>query len=114
MPDIFTPAPIILTGDCINRVLQLTQEEQDNVALRIFVTGGGCSGFQYGFSFDSEVVEDDTLVEREGAKIVVDSLSIQYLKGSTIDYQKDLTGAKFSVINPQAKSTCSCGASFSV
>jgi len=80
----------------------------------VFVTGGGCSGFQYGFSFDESVAEDDTIVEKEGVTVVADPLSIQYLMGSTVDYEEGLQGSKFSVSNPNATTTCGCGSSFSV
>ena len=82
--------------------------------LRVYVTGGGCSGFQYGFTFDEEHQEDDTEVIRDGVKLVVDPLSFQYLVGSEVDYQENLEGARFTVTNPNATSTCGCGASFSI
>ena len=82
--------------------------------LRVFVTGGGCSGFQYGFSFDEKVSEDDTVVEKDGVSVLVDPLSFPYLVGSEVDYQEGLEGAKFLVSNPNASATCGCGESFSI
>ena len=82
--------------------------------LRVFVTGGGCSGFQYGFSFDEKVSEDDTVVEKDGVSVRVDPLSFPYLVGSEVDYQEGLEGAKFLVSNPNASATCGCGESFSI
>lgn len=91
-------------------------EEEDNsqLALRVFVTGGGCSGFQYGFTLDEETNDDDFAVEKDGVRIVVDPMSYQYLIGATIDYQEDLSGAQFTISNPNATTTCGCGSSFSV
>jgi iron-sulfur cluster insertion protein len=81
--------------------------------LRTFVTGGGCSGFQYGFTFDETINEDDTVVEKDGVKFLVDAASYQYLVGSEIGYTEDLNGSSFSIKNPSAQSTCGCGSSFS-
>ena len=93
----------------------LVEEEGcPELKLRVFVTGGGCSGFQYGFSFDETQNEDDTLVQKEGISVVIDSLSYQYLVGSVLDYQEGLEGARFVVTNPNATTTCGCGASFSI
>jgi len=92
----------------------ITEEGNDNLKLRVFVTGGGCSGFQYGFSFDEEVAEDDTVIENKGTSLLVDSLSFQYLLGAKIDYVEGLEGSRFIVDNPMATTTCGCGSSFSI
>lgn len=92
----------------------LAEENNPNLCLRTYVQGGGCSGFQYGFTFDEEVNEDDVVIEFNGGKLLVDAMSIQYLQGAVIDYTEDLTGASFSIKNPNAQSTCGCGSSFSV
>jgi iron-sulfur cluster insertion protein len=92
----------------------IEEEENERLMLRVYVTGGGCSGFQYGFTFDEEFQEDDTTVVREGVKMVVDPLSFQYLVGSEVDYQEGLEGSRFTVKNPNASSTCGCGSSFSI
>ncbi|MAK93968.1 MAG: iron-sulfur cluster insertion protein ErpA [Gammaproteobacteria bacterium] len=92
----------------------IAEEENDRLKLRVFVTGGGCSGFQYGFSFDETVNEDDTIIENNNAELLVDPLSYQYLVGAKIDYVEGLEGARFVVDNPMATTTCGCGASFSI
>lgn len=92
----------------------IAEEENDRLKLRVFVTGGGCSGFQYGFSFDETVNEDDTVIENDNAELLVDPLSYQYLVGAKIDYVEGLEGARFVVENPMASTTCGCGASFSI
>jgi iron-sulfur cluster assembly accessory protein len=89
-------------------------EGNDALKLRVFITGGGCSGFSYGFTFDEDVAEDDSLVENDGVTMVVDSMSYQYLAGAEVDYREDLQGAQFVVQNPNASSTCGCGNSFSI
>ena len=89
-------------------------EGDDSLRLRVFITGGGCNGFSYGFTFDDETAEDDAVVNREGVSMVVDAMSYPYLEGSQVDYVEDLNGAQFVVINPNAASTCGCGNSFSV
>jgi len=109
--------PIImsLTDNAANKVQSLiTEEGNDNLKLRVFVTGGGCSGFHYGFSFDEDVSDDDTVIENKGAKLLVDPLSYQYLVGAKIDYVEGLEGSRFVVNNPMASSTCGCGSSFTV
>ena len=106
---------IIFTDAAANKVGVLLEDEDDNNAmlLRVYVTGGGCAGFQYGFSFDQNKDESDTMVEKNGVKLVVDPMSIQYLLGAEIDFQEDLQGARFVIKNPNASTTCSCGSSFS-
>ena len=105
--------PFALSDSAKKKILSL-QLNEDKKLFRVYVTGGGCSGFQYGFSFDDVVEEDDTCVEKGGANLVVDSLSLQYLQGSTVDYIEDLTGSKFIISNPNATTTCGCGESFSI
>jgi iron-sulfur cluster insertion protein len=103
------------TDNAANKVQNLVSEEgNNNLKLRVFVTGGGCSGFQYGFTFDEEVQQDDTIIENKGASLLVDPLSYQYLVGAKIDYQEGLEGSRFVVENPMASATCGCGASFSI
>lgn len=104
-----------------DKVLELIQEENDHdLNLRIYVTGGGCSGFQYGFTFDKEQAIDDTMIKKlcsdgvSEVKLLIDSMSIQYLKEAEIDYVKEIQGERFVIRNPNAKTTCGCGSSFSV
>ena len=109
------PSIMSFTDDAANRVQSLISEEgNDNLKLRVFVTGGGCSGFQYGFAFEEGVNEDDTVIENKGARLLVDPLSYQYLAGSKIDYVEGLEGSRFVVENPMATTSCGCGSSFSV
>ncbi|MEE2735742.1 MAG: iron-sulfur cluster insertion protein ErpA [Pseudomonadota bacterium] len=104
-----------VTAAAADKVARLIEEEGNrDLKLRVFVTGGGCSGFEYGFTFDEDVEEDDTAIEESGVVLLVDALSYQYLIGSKIDYSENLQGARFVVINPNASSTCGCGNSFSV
>ncbi|AEB60345.1 Iron--sulfur cluster insertion protein erpA [Ectopseudomonas mendocina] len=111
----FTPAPLHFTQGAASKVKNLVDEEGNpRLKLRVFVTGGGCSGFQYGFTFDEDVAEDDTIVEREGVSLVVDAMSFQYLVGSEVDYQEGLEGSRFVIKNPNATTTCGCGSSFSI
>ncbi len=106
--------PIIFTDSAAAKVSELIIEEgNDNLKLRVYVSGGGCSGFQYGFTFDEEVNEDDTCVENGGVTVLVDSMSIQYLAGAEVDYKEDVSGAQFVIRNPNATTTCGCGSSFS-
>ena len=107
-------AQIVLSERAATKVRQLIEEEGDDLKLRVFITGGGCSGFSYGFTFDETVADDDAVVERDGVTMVVDSMSYQYLSGSQVDYQEDLQGAQFVVSNPNASSTCGCGNSFAI
>ena len=105
---------IVLSDNAANKVRVLVEDEANpELKLRVFVTGGGCSGFQYGFTFDEIVAEDDTAVEKEGVTLLIDSLSYQYLAGSKVDYVEGLEGARFTVENPNADTTCGCGSSFS-
>lgn len=111
----FTPSALTVTDNAVAKVKSLKlEEENDNLKLRVFVTGGGCSGFQYGFTFEEDSAEDDTLVNRDGVTVLIDSLSFQYLAGSTVDYEVGLMGSRFLVTNPNASTTCGCGASFSI
>ncbi len=107
--------PLVFTQAAARKVKQLIQEEGNAaLKLRVFVTGGGCSGFQYGFSFDEKVEEGDTSVVNEGVTLLVDPMSFQYLAGAEIDYSEGLEGAQFVIRNPNATTTCGCGSSFSV
>ena len=108
-------APIKISETVVGKVAEMLAEEGDPaLQLRIFVTGGGCSGFQYGFAFDDEKKDDDIRVERGPITVVVDAMSLQYLMGAEIDYEDKLEGARFVIRNPNASSTCGCGSSFSV
>lgn len=107
--------PLNFTENAATKVKQLIEEEGNTqLNLRVFVSGGGCSGFQYGFTFDEQINEDDTVLEKNGVKLLVDPMSFQYLIGAEIDYQENLQGAQFVIKNPGAASTCGCGSSFSV
>ncbi|HEY0721784.1 MAG TPA: iron-sulfur cluster insertion protein ErpA [Gammaproteobacteria bacterium] len=107
-------SPLIFTDSAAAKVKSLIQEEgNDNLKLRVFVSGGGCSGFQYGFTFDESINEGDTSVEKNGVTLLIDPMSFQYLVGAEIDYKEDLSGAQFVIRNPNATTTCGCGSSFS-
>ena len=109
------PAPLVFTESAAGKVKALIEEEGNpELKLRVFVQGGGCSGFQYGFTFDEAVNEDDTTMEKNGVQLLIDSMSYQYLVGAEIDYKEDLEGAQFVIKNPNATTTCGCGSSFSV
>jgi iron-sulfur cluster insertion protein len=109
-----TPGPLIFSDAAAAKVKQLIDEEGNAaLKLRVFVQGGGCSGFQYGFTFDEVVNEDDTAMERNGVTLLIDSMSYQYLVGAEIDYKEDIEGAQFVIKNPNATTTCGCGSSFS-
>ena len=109
------PKPVTVSDSAAAKVRQLIAEENnENLKLRVYVTGGGCSGFQYGFVFDQEVKDGDMQIEKDGITVLVDSMSAQYLAGAEIDYKDDLEGARFLINNPNAASTCGCGASFSI
>ncbi len=108
------PAPIVFSDSAAQKVADLIAEEGNpDLKLRVFVQGGGCSGFQYGFTFDEIVNEDDTTMMKNGVSLLIDSMSFQYLVGAEIDYKDDLEGAQFVIKNPNANTTCGCGSSFS-
>ena len=108
------PVPLVFTDSAAAKVADLIAEEGNpELKLRVFVQGGGCSGFQYGFTFDDAVNEDDTLFEKNGVTLLVDSMSFQYLVGAEIDYKEDIHGSQFVIKNPNATTTCGCGSSFS-
>ncbi|MEK9775333.1 MAG: iron-sulfur cluster insertion protein ErpA [Quisquiliibacterium sp.] len=109
------PAPLVFTDSAADKVRQLIEEEGNaDLKLRVFVQGGGCSGFQYGFTFDEETSDDDTVMQKNGVTLLIDAMSYQYLVGAEIDYTEDLEGAQFVIKNPNATTTCGCGSSFSV
>ena len=109
------PGPLVFSTAAASKVKELIEEEgNDELMLRVFISGGGCSGFQYGFTFDETVGEGDTIVENEGVKLLVDPMSFQYLSGAEIDYSEGMEGAQFVIRNPNATTTCGCGSSFSV
>ena len=108
------PAPLLFTDSAADKVRELIDEEGNPaLKLRVFVQGGGCSGFQYGFTFDEEVNEYDTVMDKNGVQLLIDAMSYQYLVGAEIDYKDDLQGAQFVIKNPNASTTCGCGSSFS-
>ena len=108
------PVPLVFTDNAAGKVKQLIDEEGNpELKLRVFVTGGGCSGFQYGFTFDEAINEDDTSMQKNGVTLLIDPMSLQYLTGAEIDYQENAEGAQFVIKNPNATSTCGCGSSFS-
>lgn len=110
-----TASPMVFSDSAAAKVKDLIEEEKNpDLMLRVYVSGGGCSGFQYGFSFDEKVNEGDTTVEKDGVSLLVDPMSFQYLVGAEIDYVDDLQGARFIIRNPNASTTCGCGSSFSV
>ena len=105
---------LVFTESAATKVKALIEEEKNpNLNLRVFITGGGCSGFQYGFTFDEKIQDGDSEIEKCGVKLLVDPTSIQYLRVEEIDYQEGLEGAQFIIKNPNAKTTCGCGSSFS-
>tara|TARA_B100001094_G_C18031357_1_gene720284 strand:- start:165 stop:578 length:414 start_codon:yes stop_codon:yes gene_type:complete len=106
------PDPFVVTEAAAKKITSLIKEEPKATGLRIFVIGGGCSGFQYGFAFAEELEEDDTNIQQHGASVVVDNMSYSYIAGSEIDYKDDLQGSSFVIRNPNATSTCGCGSSF--
>lgn len=107
--------PLVFTDAAAVKVRELIDEEGNpDLKLRVFVTGGGCSGFQYGFTFDEEVSDDDTQLQKNGVTLLIDPMSFQYLVGAEIDYTEGLEGSQFVIKNPNATSTCGCGSSFSV
>jgi iron-sulfur cluster insertion protein len=109
------PAPIVFTDAAADKVGELIREEANpDLKLRVYISGGGCSGFQYGFTFDEKIEEGDSRVENRGVTLVIDPMSVQYLTGAEIDYKEDLQGAQFVIRNPNASTTCGCGQSFTV
>ncbi len=111
----YDPTLMTFSDAAANKVRSLVDEEEnENLKLRVFVTGGGCSGFEYGFTFDEDMEDDDTQIEKQGVALLIDPLSYQYLAGSVIDYKEDLQGSRFVVTNPSAVTTCGCGNSFSI
>lgn len=107
--------PLQFTDAAAHKVSVLVADEENpNLKLRVYITGGGCSGFQYGFTFDDKTNADDMIIEKQGVSLVVDPMSLQYLVGGTVDYTEGLEGSRFIVTNPNAKTTCGCGSSFSV
>jgi len=109
------PPAVVFTNAAARKVQQLIQEERNpGLKLRVYISGGGCSGFQYGFSFDEEQAEDDIAVQNDGVTLLIDPLSFQYLMGAEVDYSESLQGAQFVIRNPNASTTCGCGSSFSV
>lgn len=115
MSNLADVSPILFTDSAANKVRQLIEEEQNaDLKLRVYVAGGGCSGFQYGFTFEENADEDDTQVQNDGVTLLIDPMSYQYLLGAEIDYQDGLDGSRFVIKNPNAVTTCGCGSSFSV
>jgi iron-sulfur cluster insertion protein len=110
-----SPEAVAISVSAASKVRELIEDEGNPaLKLRVFVTGGGCSGFSYGFTFDEESADDDAVVERDGVTVVVDAMSYPYLAGAEIDYREDLAGAQFVIENPNASSTCGCGNSFAI
>ncbi len=108
------PSPLVFTDAAADKVSELIREEDNpNLMLRVFISGGGCSGFQYGFTFDENVEDGDSRIQNRGVTLLVDPMSVQYLMGAEIDYTEDLRGAQFVIRNPNASTTCGCGQSFS-
>ena len=115
MVEKYKPQELNVSDQAIAKIKSLLDEEtRDNLSLRVFVTVGGCSGFQYGFKLDDELDTEDTTILNSGVTVVIDSLSMQYIYGSTLDYKEDLEGSKFIIDNPNALTTCGCGSSFSI
>ena len=109
------PAPVRFSDSAAAKVKQLMHEENnDQLMLRVYVQGGGCSGFEYGFDFEDKANDDDTVLENDGVKLLIDPLSFQYLMGAEIDFKEDLQGARFVISNPNATTTCGCGSSFGI
>ncbi len=112
---LMAPAPLVFTDAAATKVSELLEDEDNpELKLRVYISGGGCSGFQYGFTFDEAVEEGDSQVENQGVTLIVDPMSVQYLMGAEIDYKEDISGAQFIIRNPNAQTTCGCGQSFSV
>jgi len=114
-PNLAPPSPVNFSAAAAAKVAELVIEEGNPLLkLRLYVTGGGCSGFSYGFAFDDNVAEDDTAIDRDGVTLLVDAMSLQYLLGAEIDYENGLEGSRFVIHNPNAQTTCGCGSSFSM
>ena len=113
MPEL-SEAPITVSESAAKRIARIVSKEPDGTCLRVTVSGGGCSGFQYGFDLDTARNEDDIIIEREGATVLIDSISAMYLGGSEIDFVDDLIGAAFQIRNPNATASCGCGTSFAM
>lgn len=105
---------ITITENAASKIAELIIDEADAQGIRVFVQGGGCSGFTYGFAWENEIAEDDFVVDKDSVKFIVDSMSMQYLQGATVDFKEDLQGANFVINNPNAQTSCGCGSSFSV
>ncbi|CUU23029.1 iron-sulfur cluster insertion protein ErpA [Duffyella gerundensis] len=115
MSDEVAALPLQFTDAAASKVKNLiSDEENPDLKLRVYITGGGCSGFQYGFTFDDKVNDGDMMIEKSGVSLVVDPMSLQYLVGGSVDYTEGLEGSRFIVTNPNAKTTCGCGSSFSI
>ncbi|ATA22924.1 iron-sulfur cluster insertion protein ErpA [Brenneria goodwinii] len=113
--DVAVAVPLQFTDAAAKKVkLLIADEENPELKLRVYITGGGCSGFQYGFTFDDQINEGDMTIEKQGVALVVDPMSLQYLVGGSVDYTEGLEGSRFIVTNPNAKTTCGCGSSFSI
>ena len=113
--ELVMPTPVNFTDNAVSKVKELIEEEgTPDLKLRVFVSGGGCSGFQYGFTFEESINDDDTKVIKDSVTLLIDPMSLQYLTGAEIDYQDNVQGSQFVIKNPQATSTCGCGSSFSV
>jgi iron-sulfur cluster assembly accessory protein len=113
--DMPPPPPLNFSANAAAKVAELIAEEGNaNLKLRLYVTGGGCSGFSYGFAFDDQMNDDDTRIDKDGVTMVVDMMSLQYLVGADIDYEDGLEGSRFVIHNPNAQTTCGCGSSFSM
>lgn len=114
-PQAGTGTPLVFTDSAAGKVRDLIREEgNDALMLRVFIYGGGCSGFQYGFTFEEKLKDGDVVVEKGGVKLLIDPMSVHYLGGAEIDYKEGIEGAQFVIRNPNAKTTCGCGSSFSV
>ena len=110
-----TALPLEFTDAAAKKVKALLEDEENQaLKLRVYITGGGCSGFQYGFTFDDNVNDGDMTIDKEGVSYIVDPMSLQYLVGATVDYTEGLEGSRFIIVNPNAKTTCGCGSSFSI
>ena len=111
----YTPQELVVSDAAFSRIDKLVSDEANKeISLRVFVTGGGCSGFQYGFRLEDQLDEEDTVLKKDKISIVIDPLSMQYIYGSTLDYKEDLEGSRFVIDNPNAVTTCGCGSSFSI